>query len=181
MLKTKRIVAEAYLRLVLRNTILNVSNDDIINESGVSRGTYYNNFGSQQEILDYVQNTMVAEFVDPIRDRLAALDDDVDFDQAVSEIAQVSVPLIYDHQDRIQFLNQCSLNNIWEKPLLQAFKQFISKKLPSDKLNSKNLNIMMNYIIIIIGAWITEPEPADPDTFIAEFNQLYKQTITGLI
>ncbi|MBW1605146.1 TetR/AcrR family transcriptional regulator [Lactobacillus sp. Sy-1] len=182
MLKTKWNIAQTYLELVKEHSLLNVTNDDIINHSDVSRGTFYNNFNGQKSIQDYIQEKIANDIITPIKDDLDTREINTnDIHQAVLDISDSLIPTLYHHREMIKLLNDCELNHIWEDLLLDVMTEYMAPVLKNNRGSIKNDRIMLNYINLIIESWITEDNPTDPEAFKAILYQLSKQSITQLL
>ncbi|MHA8137559.1 TetR/AcrR family transcriptional regulator [Lactobacillaceae bacterium Scapto_B20] len=178
--KTKDNIALAYLSLVETYSILNVSNDAIIQESGVSRGTFYNHFSSQRDILNYVQRQIDHQLITPIQRRLAALaNQPMNLDGLITVVSEVLMPMMYQQVDLFGLLYRCNLDHLWTRPLLRVFDYFINPTLDDDI--ERDSKILTSYMLLILESWIAIPMPTKPTLFKVEFRQLLQQPATGLL
>ncbi|MHA8110278.1 TetR/AcrR family transcriptional regulator [Lactobacillaceae bacterium Melli_B4] len=180
MFKTKTNIALAYLSLVEKDSILNVSNDAIIQESEVSRGTFYNNFSNQQDILDYIQAHIEKEVIIPIKDQLSTFPNkDVNVDRITSVVAEILIPVMYRQIDILSKLYRCQLNRLWVVPLFKVFNRFIS---PSMDQTIKNDNkTAISYILLILESWVSNPTSIPPAEFRVKFCRLIQQPAIELL
>ncbi|MEJ6399812.1 TetR/AcrR family transcriptional regulator [Nicoliella lavandulae] len=182
MLKTKMNIADAYLKLVAKNSILNVSNDAIIDASGVSRGTFYNNFTDQKDILDYVQVKVNERLVNQIDDYFTKFPiEQTSPGQAILVMSEVFVPAIYEQREMISLLNRCDLNHLWEKSLKKECAKFVAPMVEHFKDSNIDYSLLISFAMIIIESWITDDQPTDAQEFKSTFCNLYKKTINGLL
>ena len=66
--KSKKMIVNSFLNLTVHNEFNEISIDEIITNSGLSRGTFYNHFRNKNDIIIYLEKIMCKSIDDAFED-----------------------------------------------------------------------------------------------------------------
>ncbi|WP_429970455.1 TetR/AcrR family transcriptional regulator [Fructilactobacillus sp. Tb1] len=158
---------------------INVSN--LINESGVSRKSFYNHFDGLDSVSDYT--------IEMVNDSLD-LDDFMQIDnteELVTRGFEILTNAIYKHRDEIKILYTSDLSGRWMKFLITTYSTIV-KEVVFANYNNKNIipksaaiTVYVYTMIALIKDWITQPIPVKPVVFRKYLAKVLKTAPEDLI
>lgn len=177
--KSKKKIIDSFLNISLHKDINEISIDDIILNSGVSRGTFYNHFKSKNDILLYLEKTMCSSIDD-------VLFEIVDYDDNYMDVITHKVlPLVYENRDYTKILYKYYQPSFFDfivkrysKYFIKYFDHYDEKvlKLSKDFAVQFFFRMMLNAMLL----WISEAIPLTPEEFEPSFKKIINSSVSDV-
>ncbi|MBW1605147.1 TetR/AcrR family transcriptional regulator [Lactobacillus sp. Sy-1] len=177
--KSKQKILNAFLSLINQKSVLEITNIDIINESGVAKGTFYHNFHSKDDIIKYsemkIDRELVHSFVQKYRDEnLPPVTPEV----FVKIFCETAIPLVYEYRDQIRILHGSDVHEVWRHYLEVHYFRIMKKLFPED--NNFNIRLFIKYVNLVVAFWISNLIPMDQEDFQRKFMNLINNDVLDL-
>ncbi|MHA8138287.1 TetR/AcrR family transcriptional regulator [Lactobacillaceae bacterium Scapto_B20] len=179
--KTKDRIADAFLILLESKQDDEITNNEIINKSGISKGTFYNNFGSKADISTYMYHQIDSQIIKSLVQYNEYLKHQNSIEAILRCTADTTIPAIYEKRERIRILYRSSLSGEWQKYLEKKYLKLICTFYNKREDDDFHLRLLVKYALDIISLWITSPIPTPPDQFKDEFYQLFNVNIKDIV
>ena len=175
----KEKLAHAFLCLLSRSDMRNVTMQDIILESGLSPHYVSSLFSTPLDILTFIAMKIEQEIS-------IALEHTTATDPFII-LADVILPVLYQHCHVLKILySKNYANGEWLHFLEQRyikwmtpfFNNYCVENAPVSRSFAIELSVKMT--LSIISTWLTQPIPETPETFRVHFLQLTKMSITDI-
>ncbi|MHA8263387.1 TetR/AcrR family transcriptional regulator [Lactobacillaceae bacterium Melli_B3] len=179
--KTKNRIADAFLILLESKMDDEITNNEIINKAGISKGTFYNNFSNKQDISNYMFHHIDSQIIKSLVNYHDYLKHQDSIDAILRCTADTTIPAIYENRERIRILYKSSLNGEWQKYLEKKYLKLICSFYNQRDGNDFHLRLLVRYALNIICLWITSPIPTPPDQFKDEFYHLFNVNVKDIV
>ncbi|WP_429970326.1 TetR-like C-terminal domain-containing protein [Fructilactobacillus sp. Tb1] len=165
MSRVKDSIAEAFIDEVAIIPITEINASNLINEAGVSRRSYYNNFRSMVEVADYAIE-MVSSSLD-----MGNFMRIKDTDELVTKGFVLFTNAIYEHRDEMKLFYTSDLKGRWVQFLIKKYRPLVRDVVFKNYDNSNPIpksSAVSVYTYTMIGSiedWITQPIPVKPEIY----------------
>lgn len=178
--KSKTAIVNSFIELAQNKEISKITITDIANRANVHRKTFYTNFGSIEELVAYIQDSILSEFNSLLQIEITnSLLKKSNFTYLILQFIDDHINVIsmlynnYDKNFIERIINNCK-NNL--ENLLPPVKE-----IDNDKLTSYATSFLIGGLITIIEKWINDKSTAkeDIETIFRVFESLsidFKQT-----
>ncbi|MBW1605174.1 TetR/AcrR family transcriptional regulator [Lactobacillus sp. Sy-1] len=179
--KTKNKIANAFLILLDSKGDDQITNNEIIENAGISKGTFYNNFDSQQAIAHFIFHEIDSKIIHAIIEQRTTLMVSNSADLLLKCVADATIPAIYNQREKIRILYKSSINGEWKHYLEGKYLKTINRFTEVLNLNQQSLPLILKFGLDIIELWITSPLPTPPEEFIDQFCHLFKIPLISIL
>lgn len=174
--KSKEKIVTAFLNLASNNEYHEIGIDDIIINSRVSRGTFYNHFRSKNDILIFIEKLM-CNSVDEAFSEI-----NPDNSNYVEIMTDNILPMVYENRLYVQLLYKYYqpvffnfLINRYSKYFIKYFDNYDESilNLPKDFAVQFYFRMMLNAMLL----WISVPFPLTPAEFKGSFKKILNSSV----
>ncbi|MHA8262461.1 TetR/AcrR family transcriptional regulator [Lactobacillaceae bacterium Melli_B3] len=176
MYNSKIQIIGAFLALVNRKPLFKITISDIIDESGISRGTFYRCFNSRSDIVKQyemiINHQIVHAFIIKYR-KLGRTN--LSPQEFINLFADVTIPIVYHNRDYIRILHGSIIGEVWHDHLERHYVRLMRKLYPNNTL--VDIEVFVKAINLAISLWITKDIPVEKQQYHAIFNQFFSSRL----
>lgn len=177
--KSKKMIVNSFLNLTVHNEFNEISIDEIITNSGLSRGTFYNHFRNKNDIIIYLEKIMCKSIDDAFEDISP------DNENYMSIMTHRILPLVYENREYTKILYQYYQPSFFDfivkrysKYFIKYFENYDEKvlKLSRDFAVQFFFRMMLNAMLL----WISEAIPPTPEEFEPSFKKIINSSVSDV-
>ncbi|MEJ6399792.1 TetR/AcrR family transcriptional regulator [Nicoliella lavandulae] len=182
MIKSKDKIADALLILLETKKEYEITNNEIINKAGISKGTFYNHFSGKYEVGEYIFDREDNKIMDKINDYKEYFKTKNITSSVIIDIfAEHALPMIYRNRERLRILYKGSLSDRWKDFIEMRYIRFLKKCNFNVSYDDFDVRLAINYTLNIICLWISSPIPETPEKFQEHFKHLFNIKIKDIL
>ncbi|CAI2615387.1 hypothetical protein AKUH4B504J_01260 [Apilactobacillus kunkeei] len=177
--KSKKMIVNSFLNLTVHNEFNEISIEEIIINSGLSRGTFYNHFRNKNDIIIYLEKIMCKSIDDAFEDISP------DNENYMSIMTHRILPLVYENREYTKILYQYYQPSFFDfivkrysKYFIKYFENYDEKvlKLSRDFAVQFFFRMMLNAMLL----WISEAIPPTPEEFEPSFKKIINSSVSDV-
>lgn len=140
----------------------------LIKEADISKNTFYNNFGSMDNLMHYIIKKYDEKIYFKFKNKKIKSNNDLYYFISIEIL-----PIIYSQKDIFKILYNSDIKFKWEEYLINYYLPLIEeKKIILQKYSNIYKRLFIKKILIQIEVWITEPVIIDLKDFQKIFIEL---------
>lgn len=178
MKKTDMRIANAMIKLLNDKKNKKISDKEIIQNSGVSRSTFYNHFKNQEEILNFIFNIIDKKIFREFKNINYFPSTIVNKSILIDYLSTNILPIIYEYRNIIKIMYLSDISNVWNNFLEDKYSKEVCLYLNIE--NNMHLRLFVKYILLIIELWITDETVEKPKQFKKHFKNLCLSPIINI-
>ncbi|CAI2611639.1 Hypothetical protein AAPFHON13_01050 [Apilactobacillus apinorum] len=165
--------------MTVNNDINDIGIDDIVKNSGVSRGTFYNHFKSKNDIIVFIEQLMCRSIDNSFQD---IEDDNRNYMEIMTDRI---LPLVYENRGYTKVLYNY-YQPVFFDFLIKRYSKYFIKYF--DNYDEKVLNLSKDFAVqfffrMMLNAmllWISQPIPSEPEEFKYSFEKIINSSVSDV-
>ena len=160
---TKRLLREALLRLLATTTIQKISVTQLCEEAGINRATFYRHYGSQYDVLNEMESTMLDDIQKMLKEN------DSEGAPSFQEQAELICRYLWEHSDEAKlFFGNTGIGSEFAKKLFHNIRgQSLLERYCDSSLNAGQKELIISFwqngFFSMLRQWLVEDIPMKPD------------------
>lgn len=177
--KSKKKIVDTFINMTVNNDINDIGIDDIVKNSGVSRGTFYNHFKSKNDIIVFIEQLMCRSIDNSFQD---IEDDNRNYMEIMTDRI---LPLVYENRGYTKVLYNY-YQPVFFDFLIKRYSKYFIKYF--DNYDEKVLNLSKDFAVqfffrMMLNAmllWISQPIPSEPEEFKYSFEKIINSSVSDV-
>lgn len=146
--RTKKLITDAFVKLVKQRGFVNVTVKDIASEAMINRQTFYNYYQDKYDLTQQLNDQMLGIFNELLQKRV----EQINTDQSLLQFyKQIDVSSLRKYRELIQALMSIQFDNNSFRDRLQRLVIDFLKQLKIDDLDDLELTFISNFYIEMVN------------------------------
>ncbi|WP_429971813.1 hypothetical protein ACQW5G_04185 [Fructilactobacillus sp. Tb1] len=161
---SKDAIANAFFKQTCERHISEITISGLVESSGISRQTFYNNFTNLYDVIIYLENILDEKLNLPNASNFSEIS------LSIQDIYKYLPDNIYKNRKILHKIYTTDLRGFWLVHILEKYKEVIQNTIfnnfESPTLTKNDAaTIFIHTIIAAIDDWVSKPIPENPETF----------------